>query len=50
LRTRCAGAEFDASELLLDERLVLESVVVVLGEQLSAEHGDLAGDGDDRDL
>jgi hypothetical protein len=41
LPTRCTGAEFDASELLLDERLVLEGVVVVLGEELPARHGDL---------
>ncbi len=44
------GAELERPELLLGQRRAAERVVLVLDDQVPAEHGELAGGRDDRDL
>ena len=47
---RHPGAELERAELLLGQRRPAEGVVLVLDDQMPAEHGELAGGRDDRDL
>jgi hypothetical protein len=45
-----AGAQFEGAELLAGQRRALERVVLLAREQVPEQHGELARDGDDRDL
>ena len=45
-----AGAQLEAAELLARQRRALEGVVLLAREQVPEQHGELARDGDDRDL
>src|SRR3954452_10650029 len=45
-----AGAQFEGTELFARQRRALEGVVLLAGEQVPEQHGELARDGDDRDL
>jgi len=45
----CAGGDFQAAQLLLGERGLLEGVVLFAGEQMPEQAGQLARGGDDRD-
>src|SRR3954452_11847080 len=45
-----AGAEFESAELLARQRRALEGVVLLAREEVPEQHGELACDGDDRDL
>ena len=45
-----AGAQLEAAELLAGQRRALEGVVLLAREQVPEQHGELARDGDDRDL
>src|SRR4051795_8561641 len=44
------GGQFEAAELLAGQRWALECVVLLAREQVPEQHGELARDGDDRDL
>src|SRR3954463_7410807 len=45
-----AGAQFERADLLAGQRRALEGVVLLAGEEVPEQHGELAGDSDDRDL
>src|SRR3954468_20479289 len=45
-----AGAQLEPAELLAGQRRALERVVLLAREEMPEEHGELARDGNDRDL
>src|SRR5918998_6351294 len=45
-----AGAQLETAELLAGQRRALERVVLLAREEVPEQHGELARDGDDRDL
>jgi hypothetical protein len=49
-QVRCVRHELEPTDLLARQRGTCEGVVLILGEQLPAEHDELARDGDCRDL